>query len=156
MVLRRCCKRRPKLLGVYAEQQVVNGRSCTIAVACFGYHRYLFTSTGGRLRSIFLACRDGSEPYAAARAHQEDVQDVEPPLPHATGECYLHERGAERNALLARGVTFAAGEDQEQDALRSLLVSSVTLCLLYYTWYQAFGIGARHTYSSFHSGMYFQ
>lgn len=88
--------------------------------------RGVFTRT--KMSSLLpsLACcgpsRHGAEAAAPGGVHEEDVQAAEPPLPHAARARALHQRGAQRDALLEGGVAAAASENESQDAPHSFNV----------------------------------
>lgn len=71
------------------------------------------------LLSMLSLCgknRHGSEAAASGSVHEEDVQAAEPPLPDAARPRALHERGAQRDALLEGCVAPAASQNKGQDA----------------------------------------
>lgn len=68
--------------------------------------------------------RHGLKPYAPACVHQVDVQDAEPSLPDAARQRALHERRAERDALLEGGFAAVAEENHGQDAPYPVHVSA--------------------------------
>lgn len=57
---------------------------------------------------VRIALRDGSEADASGSAREENVQAAEPSLPDAARARSLHERGAQRHAMLEGGLAAAA------------------------------------------------